>query len=249
MKWNDKDWVSEDQEFLPKRRVDNKISWQMPHIIGSFYSNKMNRVVEYHSLNECLFFFLLELDSSTVRYYVQPINIGIQFFDDQGNTKGWSHVPDVLVFKNGFVPLLYQIKEKGGPTTTTFEKCNFHCENYSNARGWHYSVVYPKVLPKAVQANIKFLEGFIKKRRNADKWIPEIIARLSQLRTESIINLASDFSHRIDPLHILPIIYHLIATGVFSFNLNERITEYTEISCFPFHTQFSMLFHDEEVMK
>lgn len=72
----------------------------------------MNRVVEYHSLNECLFFFLLELDSSTVRYYVQQINMGIQFFDDQGNKKTWSYVPDVLVFKNGFVPLLYQIKEE-----------------------------------------------------------------------------------------------------------------------------------------
>jgi hypothetical protein len=245
--WNDRDWEQEDKTYAPKRRVDNKISWQMPHIIGSFHSNKMNRVVEYHSMNEYLFYFILELDTSVIRYYVQPINILVPFMDKQGNKKTWSHVPDVLVFRNGFVPLLYQIKEKEAVTTATYEKCNVLCRKYAMDQGWHYSVTYPKVLPKVIQTNIKFLEGFIKKRKNADLWIPELVRRINQLGKSSIVDLAYDFSLRIDPLFILPIIYHLIATGVFSISLHERITEYSEVTNIPFINQFSNILIEERV--
>lgn len=245
MDWRYKDWEQEDGEFAPKRRVDNKISWQIPHIIGSFHSNKMNRVVEYHSMNECLFYFFLELDTAVIRYYVQPINITVPFIDKQGNKKSWSHVPDVLVFRNSSVPLLYQIKEKKTAKTVTFEKCNQLCAKYAMDHGWRYSVTYPKVLPKIIQTNINLLEGFIKKRRNTDQWIPHLVKRLNQLGKSSIIDLAFEFSHRVDPLHVLPIVYHLIATGVFSVNLHERITENSEITHLPFVDQFSNLFMEE----
>lgn len=57
--WNNKNWEEEDKLFYPKRKVDNKISWHRPHIIGSFYSNKMEKIIEYHSLNECIFYFFI----------------------------------------------------------------------------------------------------------------------------------------------------------------------------------------------
>ncbi|MGF9645011.1 hypothetical protein AAIH69_18590 [Paenibacillus sp. MABNS29] len=109
--WNNKNWLQEDQEFSPKRRVDNKISWQRPHIIGSFHSRKMKRTVECHSLNECLFYYFLEVDVSTLYYYVQPVEVPIPYKTKKLEKKFWLHVPDVLVFRNGYPPLLYQIKE------------------------------------------------------------------------------------------------------------------------------------------
>ncbi|PPA83585.1 hypothetical protein C4A75_14665 [Brevibacillus laterosporus] len=52
MNWNNKNWEEEDKLFYPKRKVDNKIGWYRPHIIGSFHSNKMEKIIEYHSLNK-----------------------------------------------------------------------------------------------------------------------------------------------------------------------------------------------------
>ncbi|MBG9798009.1 hypothetical protein O0555_14365 [Brevibacillus laterosporus] len=111
MNWNNKNWEEEDKLFYPKRKVDNKIGWYRPHIIGSFHSNKMEKIIEYHSLNESIFYFLLELDKSTIRYYVRPIEIKIPYINQKGNKKYWNHVPDGLVFRENSAPLLYQIKE------------------------------------------------------------------------------------------------------------------------------------------
>jgi hypothetical protein len=41
------------------------------------------------------------LDKQTIRYYVQPVKIGISQINDAGEIKNWTHVPDVLAFRNG----------------------------------------------------------------------------------------------------------------------------------------------------
>ncbi|OBY81427.1 hypothetical protein BBG47_01110 [Paenibacillus sp. KS1] len=71
--WSTTNWAEEDKLFMPKRRVNNRNSYSHPHIIGSFYSQRMKRVVEYESLGERLFFYYLELDRAVMRYYVQPV--------------------------------------------------------------------------------------------------------------------------------------------------------------------------------
>jgi hypothetical protein len=102
MNWGSRSWEEEDRLFSQKRNVQNKISWRMPHIIGSFYSFKLNRIIEYESLGELLFYFILELDIRTIRYYVQPVKISIKQITDNGQIKHWIHVPDVLVYRDGF---------------------------------------------------------------------------------------------------------------------------------------------------
>lgn len=74
LNWQDKSWFQEDTEFTPKRKIGNLIGWKRLSVTGSFYSNKMGRTVEYQSLEESLFYYFLELDTDTIRYYyVHPI--------------------------------------------------------------------------------------------------------------------------------------------------------------------------------
>jgi hypothetical protein len=51
------------------------------------------------------------MDVSTLYYYVQPVEVPIPYKTKKLEKKFWLHVPDVLVFRNGYPPLLYQIKE------------------------------------------------------------------------------------------------------------------------------------------
>jgi hypothetical protein len=85
--WDKKSWEFEDIKYAPKRKVQNKISWRKPHLIGSFYSHKMKVVVEYESLNEYIFYCLLELDKKTIKYYVQQVKIIINTINDKGIIK------------------------------------------------------------------------------------------------------------------------------------------------------------------
>lgn len=48
-------------------------------------------------------------------------------------------------------------------------------------------------MPDIIIRNIEFLNGYMKKRRHFDEWIPELIFRLNVLKQSSIINLAKSF--------------------------------------------------------
>ncbi|OCT16708.1 hypothetical protein A8709_08555 [Paenibacillus pectinilyticus] len=225
MEWRRSNWDEEDQLYHPKLRVDNKISWQRPHIIGSFRSVKLQRDVEFHSLNERLFYYFLELDTEVQRYYVQPVEVGMRYLDSEGQKKEWQHVPDVLVFRQGYSPLLYQIKESPDDHTKTFERCNRQCNTYAENKGWKYSVIYPKTLPGIVQSNINMLHGFLKKRKTYEFWQDQILLKLEYLQECTVIDLARSFSSSVDFRVILPIIYHLIASGSLTYNISKPLSE------------------------
>lgn len=229
MDYISKSWNEEDKQFSPKRKVDNKLSWIIHHLIGSFHSVKMDKTVEYESLGECLLYFFLELDHSVKRYYVQPVEVRFRSLKEDGDIKEWVHVPDVLVFRNGSRPYLYQIKENPD-TSTKHELINKKCVGFANKHGWIYKVIYPKQMPKTILRNIKFLHASLKKRKWFDDWIPIVVMRLKYFKNITIIDLAKSFSTEISPLFILPIIYHLVAKGVFTTNIFQEIDEYSDIS-------------------
>ncbi|MBP1992433.1 hypothetical protein [Paenibacillus eucommiae] len=101
--WSNMNWKQEDFLYTPKRKVNNWSSHQHPHIIGSFYSHKTERPVEYESLGERLFYYYLGLDQSVVRYYVQPVEVSIENHGEEA----WNHIPDTLVFRKHTIPFLY----------------------------------------------------------------------------------------------------------------------------------------------
>jgi len=225
-----KTWGVEDQLYSPKRKVDNKISWKHPHIIGSFYSNKMERAVEYQSLNECYFYFLLELDILTKRYYVQPVKVPVPYYDSNGVVRCWEHVPDVLVFRQGQLPCLYQIKEAPDPLDKRIETVNKACFKYAESHKWNYKVVYPKQLPDEVIRNIKMLIGFVKRSKYYEQHIPLIMSRMKSSEQLKIVELLKNISSESNTLYLIPIIYHLIAIGLFSCDLTKQININSEIS-------------------
>jgi len=226
--WNNDNWIKEDKELLPKRRVDNKISWQRPHIIGSFYSRKMKRIIEYHSLNECLFYYFLEVDVSTIRYYVQPIEVPIPFISKNGERKYWLHVPDVVVFRKGYMPLLYQIKESPEDLGDKFHLCNKYCGKMAVLKGWKYDVIYPKTLPKDVINNIQFLQGYLRERSLYSSIRTDVLFKVIVHGSMSVADLSHSFPSY-SAADIKPFLYHLIATGEVEINMNEPISQFTVI--------------------
>ncbi|MBU3198155.1 TnsA endonuclease N-terminal domain-containing protein [Clostridium estertheticum] len=165
MDWTKTNWENEEIQFKQKRHVNNKVSWKLPHIIGTFYSSKMERSVEYESINEFIFYAFLELDVKTIRYYIQPSEINISCLDNVGNKKNWVHIPDVLVFRQDSLPVLYQVKDPRSKESNKIEIINRACAKYVENKSWQYKVVYPKKLPEKLITNIRFLFGFIKSRK------------------------------------------------------------------------------------
>jgi hypothetical protein len=219
---NDSLWEKYDLKFKPKRKVNNKSSNALPHIIGTFYSNKMDKSIEYESINEFILYTVLELDRRTFRYYVQPIEIEIK--------KKWIHIPDVLVFRDDMKPILYQVKEPQSKITNKTRIINSECHKYAEKNNWTYNVIYPKLLPIELINNIRFLTGFLKKRKGASDLIPCLIERLKNMKDTTIIELVNTFSNEMDALMVLPIIYHLIATGYIFTNIESPISEFSNIS-------------------
>lgn len=224
MNWEEKDWMIEDLNFAAKRKVNNKSSWRIPHIIGAFYSTKMNRTVEYESLAEYFFYLFLEIDKQTKRYYTQPIEVDIPYIDKERNKKSWIHVPDVLIFRQGAIPKLVQIK--GANSNLESERLkivNRFCVKYANLKGWDYKIIYPKALPKEILRNIRFLSSYTKKRSYYDTIIDEAIERLRFHESMTIYELAYSFIAKTDVYQVIPSIYFLIATGVIYADLASPI--------------------------
>lgn len=94
------------------------------------------------------FYYFLEVDALTLRYYVQPIEVKIPLKKLNSQRQFWIHVPDVLVFRNDYKPLLYQIKEEPGDLGERFRQCNDYCERYGAQKGWEYDVIHPKTFTK-----------------------------------------------------------------------------------------------------
>ncbi|WP_282156003.1 TnsA endonuclease C-terminal domain-containing protein [Cytobacillus gottheilii] len=230
MDWQCKNWDLEDQLYYPKRRVNNKMSRKIKHIIGGFYSQKMNRTVEYESLSERLFYYYLELDPLTIRYYVQPVEVPVSFQTSTGELKNWNHIPDVLVFRQDSNPLLFQVKYDPGQTSAAFERNNNACKSYAEKYDWDYQVIYPSQLPRSLSRNIRFLKSYLAPRNYYKDWIPLVRYRLECLKKSTISDLADSFRYQMDPLALLPLIYYLVAHGVFHVNVKQEIGRDSEVS-------------------
>ncbi|WP_342419768.1 hypothetical protein [Paenibacillus sp. FSL H8-0168] len=220
MNWVGKrSWLHEDELYSPKRKVSNKGSRKYTHIIGSFPSIKMNRHIGYESLwGECLFYYFLELDPMTIRYYPQPINIQLQLINKDFVKVKKEHVPDVLVFREGKMPHLYQIKG-GNEATEQAPHLYKACTDYCNDKGWKYSVIYPKTMPPIVKRNLQSIMHYKHPRSDFDAFSHEIIKKAHFYQNSSIELLAKSFIVKTDYRNILPHIYHLIFLGKLKVNL------------------------------
>jgi hypothetical protein len=125
------------------------------------------------------------------------------------------HVPDVLVFRNGYIPTLFQIKESEEYLTNNVNIINKRCFKFASESTWNYEVIFPKkMLSQVLINNINMLIGFTKERSYYDSWIKEIMLRHKYFQPKTIEELATSFAPKINPYMIIPIIYHLITIGI-----------------------------------
>lgn len=101
------------------------------------------------------------------------------------------------------------------------EQVNYYCEGYARSRGWEYLVIYPQMMPSVLARNIRFLKNFLKVRSYYPEWIEKVTYRLVCLERSTVENLADSFSDEYHPLLIKPLIYHLIARGLFQTDVNQ----------------------------
>lgn len=241
MDWNNKSWSYEDEIYKPKRKTHNKGSHFFHHNSGSLYSHKMKREIGYESFwGEYLFYYYLELDPYTVRYYPQPVEIEIPRFQ-----KSWLHIPDVLIFRNGCNPILCQIKG-GDAIVNQKEEIRLACESYALDREWSYLIIQPKMLPEVLKSNVLTLSGFLRTRGYYTSLEAEAIQKLRCLGEAKIIDLARSFIPKTDYRLILPLIFHLIARGRIKTNIYSEINEKSTVALGSMHQELAGLFNLEE---
>jgi hypothetical protein len=221
-------WEIEDKLYSPKRKTNNRQSKYIQHIMGSFYSIKMKRPVHYESLwGECLFFYILELDPFTVRYYEQPVEVPIYYQDKNGALSHWIHVPDVLIFRTDNKPILAQIKVEliESPKDKHIEK---ECEDFCEKKGWYYKTVVTKDLPEILKKNVLFLWNFKKERAIYHDLIPQVQKVMDDNEKFKILDLSQSIKD-CDYREVIPLIYYMISNGLLSVNLFTPIDYLSEV--------------------
>lgn len=227
MEWSSKlSWEVEDQEYQAKRKVDNKQSFYHRHMMGSYPSYTMGRKMRYESNNEKLFFFLLDLDPEVIRFYEQPVEIPVRYLKGNGVISKGVHVPDILIFREGSVPWLVQVKEPDPALQEDipFLKLQEICQEFAHSKGWKYSVVFPKDLPNQLQRNIKFLVNFLHLNNGPDDLINRLTSYLEFRGSTSIVQLSELYQLEYRSHQVKPVIFHMIAKGILSTDLSMPIT-------------------------
>lgn len=228
MDWlSKKSWDQENALYAPKRKVNNKGSRDFPHIIGSFPSQKTGLPIDYESLwGECLFYYYLEIEPLTIRFYPQPVIIELS--GKRLNAKTRVHVPDVLGFRQGSIPHLFQVK---GGDVFIEQKPEIYdaCLKYANFKGWRYSVVRPKIIPSTVKRNLQLLVHYKYSRPYYPLYNEEILKKVGFLPYITVDDLSKSFKAKADYRDILPIIYHLIFLGKLQVDILKPIGLQSEL--------------------
>lgn len=245
--WNEKkDWSNEDKLYSRKRDVSNKGSREFEHLIGSIYSHKMKRGVQYESFwGECLFYYVLELDPLIIRYYEQPVKVPLIKLTEDYELKKKVHVPDVLTFRQGSRPDLFQIKG-GNKIVEQTPSLRHACSEYAKQQGWNYSVVNPKVtIPDVIIDNILTLINYLRPRDYFSNLIPELMRRVEYINKVEVIRLAKSFEPKVDYRFVLPLIFHLIATGNLFTDINKKVDSTSDVTKGSIFAELNKLYEKE----
>lgn len=222
-------WKEIDEEFSTKRKIKNSKN-RYRNTTGSFKSTIMDRIVEYESFSECLFYYNLEQESDKVlRYYPQPVEVPIPYIN-MGNSEMeyWYHVPDCLVILKTSQPLLCEIKHSREFLNDSENQLRFrYAHRYANERGWKYTIFIRNELSEIEIKNIQTLMGYRIEQSYYNLYIEVILNILSENSSISIYELAKHASIDVDYRLIIPVIYHLIFTKKISYDKNHIVNPYT----------------------
>ncbi len=222
-------WKDIDEEFSPKRKIKNSKN-RYRNATGSFKSAIMNRIVEYESFSECLFYYNLEQESDKVlRYYPQPVEIPIPYINmRKSEMEYWYHIPDCLVFLKSSLPLLCEIKHSRECLRDTENQLRFrYAYRYANERGWKYTIFIRNELSEIEIKNMQILMGYRNKQSYYNLYVELILNILSENGPISIYELTKEASTDVDYRLIIPVVYHLMFTKKISYDKNHIINPCT----------------------
>lgn len=136
---------------MPVRKVAN----HGHNIIGRFPSLKLDRMVDFESLIERDFIYLLDFDPDVVSFTEQPLTIE---YEHEGKVR--SYTPDFHVIKNGqnwLVECKPQQMLRTGPNQRKFAAGQTWCA----ARGWQFEVITDEQIRQGYRLdNVRFLTQF-----------------------------------------------------------------------------------------
>jgi hypothetical protein len=215
--------------YYPKRRVNNRDSKHIHHVISSYISPLMNRLVECESQAEEIFFSMLEMSPNSVEeYFHQPVEVPVKVYGPNGVlVDAYNHYPDVLIFfrEESDKPWLVQVKGEKTIREPSPEDVNKFraCEQYAKDEGWIFKVVYPYAMDEALQLNIKKLFPYLKSER-VDEAISEMIFRtLERHQVMTLGELSRIGEPSICRKKVLPVILHELALGNLCTDFHKRI--------------------------
>jgi len=169
---------------------------------GYFHSVKNGRSVAYESLLEKKIFLLLEFDENVTSYEEQPLKVG-------------GYIPDVLAKRDGFPPLLIEVKysrEAGSPDERLQKKIS-ELEKFCAEKGWEFKMFTEKEIKEPYFGNISFLYRYIRTTVVQEKGILDFVEK----RNETTL---SELFGSFDPQEI----YALLAKRRLSVDLHGELS-------------------------
>jgi hypothetical protein len=136
---------------MPVRKVSNRGG----NIIGRFPSLKLKRMVDYESLIERDFLYLLDFEPEVTWFMEQPLTIT---YTDQAKTRNYT--PDFHMISNGR-NILVECKPQQFVTKASNQLKFAAAEHWCTAKDWDFQVVTDEQLHSSYRLhNIKYLTQF-----------------------------------------------------------------------------------------
>jgi len=136
---------------MPVRKVSNRGG----NIIGRFPSLKLERMVDFESLIERDFIYVLDFEQDVEMFIEQPLSIE---YEQAGRILHYT--PDFWIIKTG-QPILVECKPEKRVDLPENQRKFAAAQRWCGARGWQYQVVTEEQLRRGPRlANIRLLTQF-----------------------------------------------------------------------------------------
>ncbi|KZN42650.1 heteromeric transposase endonuclease subunit TnsA [Pseudoalteromonas luteoviolacea] len=198
------------------------------NVTGIAAHSKADGQAMFESTLERDFISLLEFDKHISRFEVQPVKIICLNNED----KRRSYTPDVLAFRQGEKPTLYEVKyrselkENWGKLRPKFRMAI----KYAKENQWKFKIVTEKEIRTPYLESVKFLLPFIRQGASEEADMALLVGNLKTLgRTTPTELLEKIYSDPWNQARLLPTLWYLIGTGQIGMNLNQKITMTQEI--------------------
>lgn len=201
------------------------------NVTGIAAHSKADGQAMFESTLERDFISLLEFDKHISRFEVQPVKITWLNYED----KRRSYTPDVLAFRQGEKPTLYEVKYRSD-LKVNWDKLQpkFRMAiKYAKENQWRFKIVTEKEIRTPYLESVKFLLPFIRQGASEEADMALLVGNLKKLGRATPTGLLEKiYSDPWNQARLLPTLWYLIGTGQIGMNLNQKITMTREIwSC------------------